>query len=334
MPSGKIDKFDIILAMRIYVLALEGAFDTGLATILDTLSIANDLAASSGAGSTSFEITVTGVRRNVRTSQGLSVPTVPVPRCGRPDVVLIPALGAKTPETLQSALERPDIADAGIYLREWAEDGVLIGAGCTGTFVLADTLLLNGQSATTSWWLAPLFRKRYPRVNLEDSRMVVSSSGFVTAGAALAHVDLALWLIRRGSPTLAALTARFLSIEPRSSQAVFAISDHLVHSDPLIERFERWARHNLAEGFSLAGAASATGTSERTLSRRLRAVLGKTPLSYFQDLRVEHAVHLLRTSSNNIDLIASQVGYTDGATLRALLRRKIGRTISELRTRY
>jgi transcriptional regulator GlxA family with amidase domain len=179
-----------------------------------------------------------------------------------------------------------------------------------------------------------LFRKHYPRVNLEDSRLVVSSSGFVTAGAALAHVDLALWLIRRGSPSLAALTARFLSIEPRSSQAVFAISDHLVHSDPLVERFERWARHNLTQGFSLTDAARATGTSERTLSRRLRAVLDKTPLSYFQDLRIERAVHLLRTSTDSIDLIASQVGYADGATLGALLRRKVGCAVSELRTRY
>ncbi len=320
--------------MRIHVLALDGAFDTGLAAILDTLSIANDLAGSAGAASTSFEITVIGVRRDVRTSHGLSVPAVPVTRCGRPDVVLLPALGAKMPETLQEALERPDVTDAGGYLREWAHNDVLIGAACTGTFVLADTLLLNGQSATTSWWLAPLFRKHYPRVNLEDSRLVVSSSGFVTAGAALAHVDLALWLIRRGSPSLAALTARFLSIGPRSSQAVFAISDHLVHSDPLVERFERWARHNLTQGFSLTDAARETGTSERTLSRRLRAVLDKTPLSYFQDLRIERAVHLLRTSTDSIDLIASQVGYADGATLRALLRRKVGCAVSELRTRY
>lgn len=133
---------------------------------------------------------------------------------------------------------------------------------------------------------------------------------------------------------LSALTARYLSIEPRSSQAVFAISDHLAHNDLLVERFECWARGNLAEGFSLTGAARAIGTSERTLSRRMRAVLGKTPLSYFQDLRVERAVHLLRMSSDSVDQIASQVGYADGTTLRALLRRKIGRAVSELRTRY
>ena len=331
MPSGKIDKFDIILAMRIHILALDEVFDTGLSTILDTLSVANDLAGANSAFSTHFEITIIGTRRHVRTSQGLSVPVVPATRCAYPDVVLIPALGAKMPETLRAALERRDVADAGELLRQWSDSGVLVGAACTGTFVLANTLLLNGQSATTSWWLAPLFRELYPLVALEESRMVVNSSRFVTAGAALAHIDLALWLVRRSSPALAALTARFLVIEPRPSQAIFAIPDHLAHEDPLVERFEQWARLRLADGFSLSDAASAAGTSERTLSRRLRTVLGKTPLSYFQDLRVERALHLLRTSSDSVDLIAAQVGYADGTTLRTLLRRKIGRTVSELR---
>ena len=143
--------------------------------------------------------------------------------------------------------------------------------GCSGRSRLygnvcsCEHFLLNGQSATTSWWLAPLFRELYPLVTLEESRMVVSSSRFVTAGAALAHIDLALWLVRRSSPTLAALTARFLVIEPRPSQAIFAIPDHLTHEDPLVERFEQWARRRLAGGFSLGDAASAASTSERTL---------------------------------------------------------------------
>jgi transcriptional regulator GlxA family with amidase domain len=317
--------------MRIYIMALDEVFDTGLSTVLDTFSIANDLAESAGTPSIHFEITVVGVRPNVHTSQGLSVPLVSAAQLARPDVALIPALGTKMPETLQVALERRDVADAGEFVRQWFDDGALISAACTGTFVLANTLLLDGQSATTSWWLAPLFRERYPRVILEESRMVVGADRLVTAGAALAHVDLALWLVRRSSPALAALTARYLVIDPRPSQAAFMIPDHLMHTDPLIERFEQWARHRLTQGFSLGGAARATGTSERTLARRLKTVLGKTPLSYFQDLRVERAVHLLRTSSDSIDLIAAQVGYANGVTLRTLLRRKLGRSVSELR---
>jgi transcriptional regulator GlxA family with amidase domain len=74
-------------------------------------------------------------------------------------------------------------------------------------------------------------------------------------------------------------------------------------------------------------------TSERTLARRMQTVLGKSPLAYFQDLRVERAVHLLRTSTASVEEIAAQVGYADGVTLRTLIRRKIGRGVRELRAR-
>jgi len=319
--------------MRIYVLALNDVFDTGLATLLDTFSTANELAESAGTASARFDVTVIGVRPRVRTSQGLSVPVRPAMRLARPDVVLVPAIGSKMPETLRVALQRRDIIDAQALLRRWSVSGTLVGAACTGTFVLAGTSLLDGQNGTTSWWLAPFFRERYPHVVLEDSRMLVSSSRFVTAGAALAHLDLALWLVRRRSPALAALTARYLVVDPRPSQAAFAIPDHLAHSDPLVERFERWARRQLAEGFSLSEAARAVGSSERTLARRLQSVLGKSPLTYVQDLRVERAVHLLQTTSASIDQIATQVGYAEGVTLRTLIRRKIGRGVRELRAR-
>jgi transcriptional regulator GlxA family with amidase domain len=63
----------------------------------------------------------------------------------------------------------------------------------------------------------------------------------------------------------------------------------------------------------------------------MEAVLGKSPLLYFQDLRVEHAVHLLRTSPKNIEAIAAEVGYADGVTLRTLLRKRLGRGVRELR---
>jgi transcriptional regulator GlxA family with amidase domain len=287
--------------MRVSVLVLDGVFDSGLAVVLDTLETASELAQLAPAG------------------QG-----------PRPDLVIVPALGAKTVETISLALERRDIQDSAPLLRSWVRSGARVAGACTATFVLASSGILDGGRATTTWWLSPLFRARYPGVALDESRMVVESGKVVTAGAALAHVDLALWLVRQRSPSLADATAKYLVFDARPSQGSFVMTDHLAHADPLVERFEHWARRHLTD-FRLAEAARGVGASERTLERRIRMVLGKTPLSFVQDLRVEMAVHRLRTTRDSIEEIATAVGYGDGVTLRTLLRRKTGRGIRELR---
>ena len=317
--------------MKLNVLALDGAFDTGLAAVMDAFSTANELAQMQGLSSLRFETTLVGMRRHVTTAQGMRVPVVPAEQAPLPDWVVVPALGAKMPEVLGPALLRGDVRDAGDALQAWSATGAGMAAACIGTFVLAESSLLDGQSATTTWWLAPLFRQRYPQVALDESRMLVASGRVLTAGAALSHMDLALALVRRASPELAALTARYLIVDSRPSQSAYAIADHLAHADPLVQNFERWARGRLEQGFSLDDAAGALGASKRTLARRLADVLGKSPLAYFQDLRVERATHLLKTTPHNLDRIAGMVGYADGVTLRALLQRKLGRGVRELR---
>jgi transcriptional regulator GlxA family with amidase domain len=209
----------------------------------------------------------------------------------------------------------------------------MITAACIGTFVLAESRLLDTHRGTTTWWLAPLFRQRYPDVELDESNMIVTSGRFVTAGAALGHLDLALWLVRSVSPQIAALTAKYLAVDSRASQSAYALTDHLAHDDPIVQRFEHWARDRLARGFSLDEAASSVGASKRTLARHMQDVLGKSPLAYFQTLRVERAVHLLTTGNASVDEIASRVGYSDGATLRLLLRRRLNLGVKEIRKR-
>jgi transcriptional regulator GlxA family with amidase domain len=315
--------------VRVSVLVLDGVFDSGLSVVLDTLATANDLSDDSRSGR--YEMTLTGLRKTASTMQGLRVP-LSVARVGgaRPDVVVVPALGCKTRETILTALERRDVADACSLLLEWSKAGTRVLGACTATFVLASSGILDGGNATTTWWLSPVFRERFPRIALDDSRMIVESARVVTAGAALAHVDLALWLVRQRSPSLAQMTARYLVADTRPSQSAYVMPDHLAHSDPLVERFEHWARRHL-KGFTLAEAAKNVGTSERTLERRIRAVLGKTPLSYVQDLRVELAVFRLRTTKESVEQIATAVGYGDGVTLRTLLRKRTGRGLRELR---
>jgi len=202
--------------MRIFVLALDGVFDTGLTTVLDSLTMANSLGRATGMATTDFDITVVGMRPQVHTELGLKVPVRDMSGAPAPDWVVMPAINRMTGEALVPVLGREDVVDALGALRSWRSGGARVAAACTGTFVLAESGLLDGGEATTTWWLSPLFRQRYPHVHLDAHRIVVPSGGAVTAGAALSHLDLALWLIRNNSPELAALVAKWR--RPRCSR--------------------------------------------------------------------------------------------------------------------
>lgn len=167
--------FDIILAMTIHILVIDGAFDVGLTAILDTLSLANELIPTLGVKVEPLEVCLVGARRHVSTAHGLKVPCAAPSTLGRADAAVVPALGAKQPAQLIEALGSKDVRNAQGLLREYRQDNALIGAACTSTFVLAEAGLLAGHRATTSWWLAPHFRQRYKDVGLEESRMLVTS---------------------------------------------------------------------------------------------------------------------------------------------------------------
>ncbi|VVE13177.1 AraC family transcriptional regulator [Pandoraea pneumonica] len=317
--------------MKLAILALDGVFDTGLTVLMDTFSTANELAAMQGFPVPPFDVHVVGVRKRIRTALGFSLPVESASALRQADWVVVPALNAKQPDALSEALARPDVRDAIGHLRRWHDvGGSGVAAACIGTFLLAETGLLDQRTATTTWSLAPFFRQRYPAVDLDHSKMLVASARIVTAGAMMGHLDLALWLVRQASPELAALVARLMLVDTRSSQARYVIPDFLANADPLIAKFERWARERLSSGFSLQDAANALAVGPRTLQRRTEAVLGKSPLAFFQDLRIERAQHLV-SLGRDLESIAAEVGYADSATLRTLLRRKLGRGVRELR---
>ena len=211
--------------------------------------------------------------------------------------------------------------------------GTTIASACAGTFLLAEAGILDGVRATTTWWLSPAFRARYPRVLVDHGQMVITCEGITTAGAAFGHIDLALAIVRAGSPALADLVARYLVVDERPSQSAYTIPSALAQSDPTVAAFDRWIREHLAEPISIADAAKAIGVSERTLQRSVRRTIGTSPIRFVQDLRIERARHLLRTTEMSVEVISRKVGYEHAHTLRVLLRERTGKTASVLRGR-
>jgi transcriptional regulator GlxA family with amidase domain len=122
-------------------------------------------------------------------------------------------------------------------------------------------------------------------------------------------------------------------IDERPSQSAYTIPSALAQNDPVVAAFERWARERLDQPISIADAVKSLGVSKRTLQRTVQRTLGTSPIRFIQDLRVEQASHLLRTTTLSIESIARKVGYQHPNTLRVLLRQRSGRSTTALRVR-
>lgn len=251
------------------------------------------------------------------------------------DVLVMPGIAAAATEpAIERLLLRADVQQAASVLARAAEKGVQIAASCSATFVVAASGVLDGRSATTTWWLLPAFARRFPQIAARSDRMVIDSDGLWTAGAAFAHTDLMLALVSRlAGPSVAQLVTRYLVLDERPSQARYMVLEHLRSSDPVLRSVEQFVGQNLDRQLSLAELAHAAAMSARTLARRVHAALGISPQKFAQRIRMSHAAHLLQTTQESVESIAARVGYADAAAFRRVYRQHLGDSPRRGRTR-
>jgi transcriptional regulator GlxA family with amidase domain len=267
-------------------------------------------------------------------AEGLRIETRPLPlRLENYDAVILPGFFAEDLEQLSERLHhhwQPVIA----RLRD-LPPATLVAGSCYGTFVLAESGLLDGRAATTSWWFQAVFAERYPKVRLNAAQALVDDGNVITAGAMTAHTDLSLHVLRRlrGHALARRVASIMLVDESKSSQRPFmALSRHF--GDPLIDGAIEWMERHRVGSFSAACLAEELHVSYRTLHRRFCAVAGMAPLAYLQALRVEQAKVLLEETAQSTAQIAAAVGYEDDSAFRRIFTRLTGVTPAQYRKQF
>jgi transcriptional regulator GlxA family with amidase domain len=85
---------------------------------------------------------------------------------------------------------------------------------CTGSFLLAETHLLDGKRATTHWASVDWLRNNYPAVTVLDDTRVVDEGHIITSAGVSAGIDMALHVVARlHGQSVADETARGMEYE-------------------------------------------------------------------------------------------------------------------------
>lgn len=213
------------------------------------------------------------------------------------------------------------------FLRSSSEFTRRMASVCTGSFALAEAGLLNGRRATTHWFHAREFQKRYPKLKVEEDRIFVNDGKVWTSAGMSAAIDLALALVENDlGAALARTVARQMVLYHRRAggQSQFSVMLELQPTTDRIQAALNFARQNLKSDLSVELLADTAHLSPRQFSRVFHAETGQSPAKAIENLRVEAARLMMEAGRHSIDAIATETGFGDRERMRRAFLRAFG----------
>jgi len=252
-----------------------------------------------------------------------------------PDIVIIPELAIDPWKPIPNSFA--PVAD---WLLEVHGRGALLASLCSGSMLLSETGLLDGEEATSHWGYCDAIKARHPGIVMRKERVLVPAGEghrLITTGGFAAWHDLLLYLVGRiaGAEEARRLAKCFLLDWHLDGQLPFAaLTVGRKHDDALVTAAQVWAADNYSNPNPVAAMAAESGLTERSFLRRFKKATGQSPLEYVQTLRIEEAKQALETTDDPFDAIAAEVGYTEPSAFRHLFRKLVGVTPSAYRRRH
>jgi transcriptional regulator GlxA family with amidase domain len=223
------------------------------------------------------------------------------------------------------------------WLKMHYNHGAHVASICTGVFLLAETGLLDGKSATLHWGFTQMFRDLYPRVSLDQEKMVIDHGRLYCSAGVNAGMDLSLYLVEKfcGRETAVACAKTMILDLGRTSQSPYqSFLFKGDHGDAVMLDVQRWIENHHTQPIDYDELANRYRLSRRSLERRFKKATNLTPLGYVQQLRVETAKHLLENGRYTFHEITYMVGYEDIPFFRNVFTRLTGLRPKEYQQRF
>lgn len=117
----------------------------------------------------------------------------------------------------------------------------------------------------------------------------------------------------------------YLDSEVNSSEWEYEQLDKL-----LLEKAVKTVEDHLTEpDFGVTALAEAMSMSRSTLTRKLKAITGRTPLDFIRNIKMKHARRMLEDKNRNVSEIASHLGYFNRKYFASCFKEEFGMTPSE-----
>jgi transcriptional regulator GlxA family with amidase domain len=257
------------------------------------------------------------------------------PHCGIADIQQTDIIIISSATYIEQILEKnPELVP---WICHHYDQGAHIASICTGVFLLAETGLLDGKSATLHWGFTDMFRKRYPRVKLDHDRMFIDHGRLYCSAGVSAGLDLTLYLVEKFCGRRAAVeSAKTMVLDmgrERQTPYEYFLAP-MGHGDPIVAKAQKWMEQHQIEQIDYERLAKKFRISRRSLERRFKQAVGVTPLGYVQKLRVEFAKRMLEEGTQTFGEITYQVGYEDISFFRKIFIRLTGLRPREYQQRF
>ena len=117
----------------------------------------------------------------------------------------------------------------------------------------------------------------------------------------------------------------YLDSEVNLPEPEFAQLDKL-----LLEKAVKAVEANLTEPeFDVTALADAMNMSRSTLTRKLKAITGRTPLDFIRNIKMKHARHMLEDKDKSVTEVAATLGYFNRKYFTTCFKEEFGMTPSE-----